>query len=158
MTIEPLELRPICRPGMFARVRLHSREVDTIDWLRLGCPELTPLGVAGVWQFGAHLGRHATDAEEDAPWAVRFELVGVRLEMQSSGVTHVRAWISGDDPDDFRVPAPGYDPFAGAVKCTAQGCEPKGHPIVERYIPPANPELFHRVRGWRVSITWGASR
>ena len=149
---DPLDLAAYCRTPGHTLVLLQDSIGGLNKWLTLGQIELSPRQDRERWLFGARLGRGATDFEETSAWALRFELVGVQLDIVLGEQTSIGAYIAADSADEFHVPDLGWNPFEGAVPCSQKGCTPRRHPIVEWYVPPANPALYERVRGRRIDI------
>lgn len=171
------ELRGICRNSVnrWVSVKLRSRRsCSATPWLWLGESSLLRPGngTGHVWWLKSYLGPRAglpegvpTDREHDSAYACRLPLIGVEMESIQYHHTVVVAWIDPDNPEDFRVPLPGYDPrtHPEAVLCEDPDClkmptEEGGGPhiIVPEgfYCPPFHDDLYRAVRGQRVEITF----
>jgi hypothetical protein len=103
------------------------------------------------WWLQAHLAKGATDWEHDNAFALRLPLVAIEMQMVLGSNVILGALIDGRDPADFRVPPPGYDPIAEGEICKDEHCG-RRHPVVDRYLPPENPELLRVVMGRQVEI------
>lgn len=94
-----------------------------------------------------------TDGEHDSAIAVSIPLIGLEFEFVSNGVLYAKAWIATNPGNPFRVSPPGYNPAGaeGVHICSGDsGCSTP-HPMVD-YLPPETPELWSRMRGWKVKI------
>ena len=163
--IERLDLRSITRSSdrAFTRVILIDdyafEHVDRrIDWILLGESNLRT-DVREPW-LESHLNKGVTDFEHDSAYALRLPLIGLTLGGLAvmNNVVHFKAWINPNRPDDFHVPEPKYDPTKHPDACECPDCKGDDrHIIVPEgfYVPPANPELFEKVRGRQVEIQIG---
>ena len=81
-------------------------------------------------------------------------MIALEFESMWNGDASYKAYIaiphSDWDYDSFKVPLPGHDPFEGSETCT-RCSEP--HPIVQKYVPDSNIELYKRLAGQYVYIT-----
>ncbi len=105
------------------------------------------------WWLQAYLNQGATDWEHDSAFALRLPLVALEMQMVLGSNVFLGAIIDGRDPEEFRVPPPGYDPISDGDTCESEHCG-KRHPIVPegRFLPPENPELLRAVVGRQVEI------
>lgn len=111
----------------------------------------------------SYLGRGATDFEHDSAFAFQLPLIGWRFENAFYQKVSFIAWVPAlGDPGDFAVPDPGYNPFEmeDTENCDLEHCEHLHHPIVSegKYIPTGNDELYKRVTGRKVRVTFGPAR
>lgn len=162
-----LDLRPISAEAdrMITTVHVVDEDIEG----RGGCHPWLTFGEASLlrsnrddalrgWCLKGWIGRNATDESHDAAQIVRIPLIGVTLYM----VEQHRSWFEAlIDPSvnspkiDFRVPSPGWDPFAAGKKCTScRGNDTKGH-LITPYLPKHDPQLWALVRGKRVRIRMG---
>jgi hypothetical protein len=170
------ELRRICRNAdtRWARVSLTDRHGrNGYPWLWLGESSLwrPGNGTGSTWWLTARLGPRApgegdpTDFEHDPAYACRMPLIGMELGAVHGHHTFVSAWVDPDNPEEFRVPLPGYDPreHPDAVMCEDENClevppEDGGGPHVivpeGSYVPPFEERLYRAVRGKRVEIVF----
>lgn len=166
-----LDLRPISAEAdrMITTVTIEDFDIGgraRHDWLTFGEASLATVPRNGHtlqgWQLKGWIARHATDESHDAAQIIRLPLIGVTLSMVHQHRTWIEALI---DPSldersaktEFRVPPPGWDPFAKGITCKAcRDKERKGHPITP-YLPPHDPKLWALMRGKRVSILMGAA-
>lgn len=160
-TFASVDLRSITRDvdRVITTVELTDLlELNRVPWLTLGSASLRRLDRGG-WQFQAHMRDGVTDIEHDSALAVRFPLVGVRLDSVYDGVLRATGYIPAGS-NDFHVPRPGYNPIDnppdGANWCK---CEPHRPPHLMLpegfYVPPEDQETYRLVCGMRVQITMG---
>ena len=120
-------------------------------WIRTGSAQLTRN--RHNWTFSCYAEKDLVDPEHDSIHIVRLSLIGVEFDSAYYGVTKFNAWVS-PDPDDFRVPPPGYNPKEVAEKCTC--CTTPCMIVPDgMYVPEFNQELFEKLRGTRVTIRFG---
>ena len=107
----------------------------------------------------AYLGYGATDFEHDSAYAAQLVVQGVRWHNVSYHCTSFSAFIPPDiEPEHFRVPQPGYDPFALDKTVECPRC--KTHPMVPEnyYVPPGDENAFKLLRGRRIRIVFSTER
>lgn len=153
-TPDLLDLVKVTRPGVVTRVRIQDPYyLNESVWIQCGLVSLLRRSADDAWSFAAHLTAAATDCDGGSALAFSFDLVGVNFAMLHEGSARFTAWIRGDDVDAFRVPVPGYSPLVDDSTVNCQSCE-RSHRVVY-YKPPANRDLFEKVRGRRVFISMG---
>jgi hypothetical protein len=148
--VKPVDLRKITHGGSECYVALvdaYGRE--RVSWLALGLVDFQELEHCREWLLRAAL-KHATDEEHDPAYALRLPVVGLKFEQLWDGRAHFTAWVA-DDPDEFRVPPPGYDPRDNTRRCDE--CDPKH--LFAPYLPDHDPDLFQEVKGLRLEISVG---
>lgn len=154
--IPTLDLRPITRSTDFCslEVRLHWDWDLNFVWIRAGQASLR-LDHSRFKYLHAYLPVGVTDFEHDSAYAFRLPLVGIELKDLSYHQTEIQAYIDANNPEDFHIPPPDYNPMKHpkSFTCKDKGCE-KHHIIVPEgfYCPPRDPELFEKVKGKRVEI------
>lgn len=121
-------------------------------WLAFGTPMLER-GREGRWVLKAHLRDGATDGEHDSAYALKLPLVGLEFTYTLYGHFYFRAFVSAEEPGDFRVPHASYDPFVGAQRCRT--CKGKYSHAFCDFLPPAEPGLYEAVAGLPVVISAG---
>lgn len=126
--------------------------LDNQAWLKLGRVKLAQH--QSYWALSAYLGQGATDSDESTAFACRVGLVDLQMKFCTGNHFFFEAWFH-PDPEEFRVPSAGYDPFKDptTVMCSSPHCKP--HPIVRNYVPNKNPELFETVRKYQTQIRIG---
>lgn len=151
--VAQLDLTKYCRHSdkLITTVELEVNS-ERVPWLKLGECEIASRREGTIWMFRSYL-LNCTDGEHDSSQIVRFEVVGLQYEMTMYGQSYFNAWMRADDPDDFRVPTPDYDPLKGATKC--KDCKGKDAHMFADYLPPRNEDLFEMVRGCKVRIVTG---
>lgn len=157
-----VDLRPICRDShrclTSVSVLVDRHLTVPHKWLLLGQAHLDRRdGSTDECVLRAYLGRHATDFEHDSAYALQLSLYGVAWKTVTYQRAVFRAIIPPDlDLTDFRVPAPGYNPFNLDKTVSCERCA-NGHPIVPEghYVPHGDPATLDLVRGKRVEITFG---
>jgi hypothetical protein len=176
MKIPKTDLRSICRERDKYLVTVNVKGPPgrpERPWLLLGEANLEPLERmdSRVWWLKAYLGARSakegvpTDFEHDSAYVCRLPLIGVEMRGVRYNRTVVSAWVESNDPDDFHVPLPGYDPrthersfLCEEECCTGTPTEDGGgaHIIVPEgfYVPPFEPELFEAVKGQQVEIVF----
>jgi hypothetical protein len=147
--VEPVDLRKITHGGSECYVALVDGYGHRVDWLTLGLVDFQELEHCREWLLKAAI-EHATDGEHDQAYALRLPVVGLQFEHLWDGRAHFTAWVA-DDPDEFRVPPPGYDPRDKTRRCDS--CDPK-HSFAP-YLPDHDPDLFQEVKGLRLEISVG---
>ena len=166
------DLRPISRDAercvatVILRVDWDSR--NNMEWLVLGAASIVKRSekCEGQWSLQARM--DATDFEHDSAYVLQLPLIGLTLDGLAvyNHIAHFVAWVDPNNPGDFHVPRPGYDPTKedGATICkrkecvkTEKGVTSHGHVIVPEgfYVPPFDLELFKMVRGKKVEIRMG---
>jgi hypothetical protein len=163
-----IDLRPITRePDRYQTVvKLFHGHFRSKRWLILGQARLQRHGRShgpSLWIFDSYLTEGVTDFEHDSAFALRMGLIGVEFRGILYGHTEVQAIIDPQDRDGFHVPQPGYNPMElpdaeqcdGGKHCKWGDKEP--HVIVPEgnYVPPSDRELYRKVRGRFVEITFG---
>lgn len=163
--LPPVDLRSICR----ASDRCLTEVYVSIDrygphehkWLVLGEGHLDRyIPERDEYTLRAYLGRDATDFEHDSAYAAQLALQGVSWKNVMYHCAEFTAFIPPDiEPDDFHVPAPGYNPFKWDETKTCDWCG-DGHPIVPEgyYVPPGDPNALKLLRGKRVRIAFSTER
>jgi hypothetical protein len=127
--------------------------VDLVEeklWISAGAASLMD-NHSGGWMLSSKL--DATDDEHDRAYSFQLPLVGVTLSFVSNHTVYLNGWIDSTNPQRFRVPSPGRDPYVAAKKCgECKGSD--SHRIVQadQWLPPHDAELFFYVRGCRVQI------
>lgn len=167
------DLRPIsrdvkrCVAVVVLKVDWDSQN-DT-KWLILGSASIVRRGGdrhEGQWSLQARM--DSTDFEHDSAYVLQLPLIGLQLDGLAvyNHHAHFVAWVDPNNPGDFHVPSPGYDPRKeeGAHRCKHPQClkDDKGkkieaHIVVPEgfYVPPFNLELYKMVRGKKVEIRMG---
>jgi hypothetical protein len=144
----------ICR----TTVTVHLDWETKVKWLVFGEAQIQKFGKKHQYLLKAYLPAGVTDFEHDSAYAFRLPLVGLELDdiLISYGNTFLVAYVA-DEPEDFRIPRPDYNPLKGAEKCTLKECG-KPHLIVPEgnYAGPQfDREIFELVRGKLVEIVVG---
>ena len=126
------------------------------EWLQATYVDLSEDKSNAMWRLEVRV-PGVTDADHSTAVAFRMTVVDVHVTMVSNGRTWIRATISGDDPDTFRVPQPGWLQLAGAVPCPHKACRDSRHLVIadKQWIPEPNLKLFDQVRGMRIEIITG---
>jgi hypothetical protein len=157
------DLRPLCRHSdrceATVYVIVHDPETysdRSLVWLRLGQVYLRKFDKPYKrWELQAYLG-DATDFEHDSAKVICLPIIG--LEWDDLFVhyhqTRLNGWVDHQNAEDFHVPRAGYNPLKEKDTVACDRCENK-HPMVEKYIPPNDLELFKAVAGKRVEIVIG---
>jgi hypothetical protein len=158
------DLRAVTRESerYLTRVKLYHDHFRSKEWFIMGQARLTKQARENGpsrWTFDAYLAEGATDFEHDSAYAIRMGLIGVEFKSIYYGHTEVVAVIDPIDFDGFCVPPPGYNPMKlpDAEKCEDDHCKGEPHIIVPEghYVPPNDAELFKKVRGRFIEITFG---
>lgn len=159
---EYTDLRSITRHSNCCRtiVKLKLGWNAELKWLEFGQATIDHREKAQIHILNSRLASGATDFEHSSAYAIQLPLIGLRLE--ELGVyhhsTHLVAWIDSERDsfsNNFRVPRPGWDPFANAVQCNDELCKDEHHLIVPEgsYSGPIfDEELFEAVKGKKVEI------
>jgi hypothetical protein len=160
--IQPNDLRPYSDGADLCLTTVDINYYgDTVPWLQLGRSRLmAPEGTKDrTWRLSVMAGRNAQDETGSRALILRLPLVGVEIEFiygrgqRLSLSAFVGSSVDLDDDRDrsgeFRVLAPGVDPFAGAP---TEGAD--NHPVIP-YLPPFDKRLYRIVRGLQVSISIG---
>lgn len=117
---------------------LLNDESRYIPWITLGEVCILRLDGRDEWILSAEA---ANDPSIDETHEV-IKVISLKLgcvtfkNMMHHGCVYLVGTICAEDPNDFRVPTPGYNPLL-------QG----GH------LPPKNPELFEKLKGRKVEIS-----
>lgn len=162
-----VDLRSICRESELCSTTIYllPNKYGTFrhPWLFAGQASLDPAHERSHERtLRAYLGRGATDFEHDSAYAFKLPLLGVFFERVDYHTTVLTGFLPPDmRADDFRVPAPGYNPFEldGAEMCDGERCGEK-HPMVPEgcYVPRGDPAVLKAVRGRRVMVRIGPRR
>jgi len=159
-----VDLREITRePDRFETVVYLYDGLLQKRWLVLGQARLQPRGgsssLPSLWTFDAFLADGATDFEHDSAYAVSLSLVAVEFKHVFYSCSEFVAAIAPHDHRGFHVPPPGYNPMElpGAYECDHSRCQDEPHIVVPEgyYLPPTDRELFRKVAGRFVRITFG---
>lgn len=138
-------------------VVVQMDEEQTVDWLLFGEATLRTIRTDGVvvWRLEGLMGG-TTDPHHDSAYALRLPLVALEFSFIHAHCALFHAMVSPLDPEEFRVPLPGYNPRKGPDVITCQRCENR-HLIVPEgfYVPSFNQKLYDLVVGKKVSITIG---
>ena len=135
-------------------------------WLCCGEPKIRIDRTSGLdtvkrYTLSAYLSGGATDCEHDSAHAFSLPLLALEFDGLELGRVFFGAIVDPTDPDDFRVPDPGYNPMEhpDAEMCTTGPCAKDPHIIVPEhlYLPPINRKLFRKVAGKQVQITFGTA-
>jgi hypothetical protein len=117
------------------------------------------LGTVPEYTLGAYLTAGVTDFEHDSAHAFCLPLLGLHFDGIAMGRVWLGAVIDPRNGDDFRVPAPGYNPMEheDAYECKDERCSAQPHIIVPEgcYQPPINQKLFRKLAGRQVQILFG---
>lgn len=144
-----LDLRPIA----------DCRDVETwIDvnspaqrgwhrWIRLGRVTMN-IDDSHFGVIDGFAGRGATDPFESSARILRLPVVFLPQDSFYHGLPTLRAVIVGGCSDFFRVPPPGYNPFAHPETHACERCEDR-HPMFPEgyYVPPPNRALYREAAG-----------
>jgi len=164
--IELTDLTKICRESgkLLTTVSLCLGEYwdrsKDMKWLLLGETQLRKFERPGnppYWWLAAYLGEGATDYEHDSAYALRLPLIALEFQRVEYHCAEFYAVVHPNQPSDFYVPWPGYNPLKGAEVCT----ECKGddaHKIVSEYVPAHDAGLYKQVAGKLVLISIGPAR
>lgn len=159
--VESLDLRGITRDSAHLRTKVtlefeYKSKVD--PWIIFGEAKFNTELKDGAVVIGGLFNKGTTDPCHDSAYAIRFQVIGLTFKHLWYHTATFQAWIDPNDPDAFRVPAPGYNPakIKGIKKCTDGMCRER-HIILPDgfYVPPFNPTLWEVVRGCRVEISVG---
>lgn len=169
MELQETDLRGISRDSDTCRTTVtvdmgydeNGRE-KLVKWIVAGQGQLDKLdGHRRVqrWWLRSYLD-NATDFEHDSAYAFRLPLLAVEFKAVWWHQVHFNALINPNEPDDFHVPLPGYNPLEHpkTEQCPEERCQGEhAHLIVPEgmYVPPFEPELFKLVAGRPVEIVIG---
>lgn len=125
-------------------------------WIRLGYIRVS-IDEDGDGLLEGIIGRGATDPEEDVPRVLRLP-IGILSQRSFHGAPEITAVILAQSTS-FRVPPPGYNPFAEPGARICQTCEDK-HPIVPEgfYVPPENKPAYAAARGRIIRLSFRPPR
>jgi hypothetical protein len=154
--VQRTDLRPYMRDAdtcvCLVSISEHPKQ-DGFLWLVLGQVSLRPTGSGH--DLKGYLGRGATDFEEDSAYAISLPLIGVSMTSLDYHTTEIQAWI---DPSrgrslgpNFHVPRAGYNFWEEGVDRICK----EGHPIMKRFTPEFDVDLWNAVRARRVTILVG---
>jgi hypothetical protein len=172
--VPPTDLRDITRHAELSnaliQVGYESYSVHH-TWLRCGLLNVnTNERMPGQVELRSYLGRGATDFEHDSAYAFCFKVIGWQfVSIDRYSIVEFTGWIvPRGEAEDFRVPNPGYNPFEGQYQgadgrgediymCSGEQGEckwadGKEHAVVD-YLPPANPELYEKLKGLPIRVT-----
>jgi len=165
--LDTVDLRPITRRADTCLTTVHVHmdwdERRKVKWLVFGEAHIQKFERKSQYLLKAYLPADVTDFEHDSAYAFRLPLVGLELDplvLSYHQVSFV-AIVDPNNPEDFRVPRPGYDPLKmeGTTTCTYhERCKAKPHLIVPEGFyagPPFDRELYEMLRGKRVEIAVG---
>lgn len=143
---------------MLTTVTLHLTWNTRIHWLIFGEGNFQRHDGTTSWSLKSYLIDGATDVEHDSAYALRLPLIGVTFNSLHYHTATFDAWVDPNNPEDFSVPLPDYNPLTmeGAEKCPDCSSEEE-HIIVPDgfYVPPFDKALFEAVKGKRLTIDIG---
>jgi hypothetical protein len=164
--VEPVDLRAITRNSDKIITRIYvcdSFHTRQQRWITLGeCKLMRPVERSPMrWLLAAYLTDGVTDFEHDSAYALRLPLLALHFDMWEMGQAWFYAIIDPNDPDEFHVPPPGYNPMEHkeARLCKEGHCKKEPHIIVPEdfYTPPHDAKLYRKVACRPVLITIGVA-
>lgn len=136
-------------------LHLDNFESKRLVWLKFGEAHIRHHEKRYSWWLEAYL-KNATDFEHDSAYVLKLPLIGLSFQGVNYHATSFMAWVNPNDPEEFHVPRPGYNPLRhkDTVKCNNKDCKKEPHLIVPEgfYVPPVDLELFEAVKGKQLEI------
>jgi hypothetical protein len=158
--IDRVDFRKITRRSKtcVTTVTIHLDWNTRVEWLTFGEANIQKFENQSRYLLKSYLLEGTTDFEHDSAYVLRLPLIGLEFGDLYYHRTSFSAIIDPNNPEDFRVPGSGYDPFKmkEIVRCKDGSCAKHPHWIVpEGYYAgaPFDRELFEVVRGKKVEIT-----
>jgi hypothetical protein len=150
-----VDLRPVTRNSdrAFTRITVSHNTYRHV-WIQAGLLTRIEMDPGKRQWLAAYYAHDITDESDHSAYAFSLELVGVHVHMITYGVTELHGWIASGphDAEHFRVPkaAPDLNSFEWC-----QRCKGKERHRMTTYQPPAELELYKKLRGEKISIEFG---
>lgn len=161
--VPQLDLRELSRDSdtCLTQVFLHpdwDRQNDFV-WIQTGQTSLRKRRESESepsYDLTCYVKEGATDFEHDSAYLFVLPLIGLTFASMRYQQAEFIAYVDPNlDPEDFKLPSGDYNPFKHQEASKCPSCKGKDKHMLVPYLPPSNIELYHKVKGKKVSIVVG---